>query len=71
MNPACSSIWSSVIPMASKSLSTFWTAGSDKSIVEFVLLRPGEGCGGGVFIATDFGGMMDCGGAWCEAEDDR
>lgn len=56
MKPACSSIWSSVIPMTSRSFRTLWTAGSARSMpTDEALLRPGEG----VLIVTSRGGMID------------
>lgn len=67
MKPECSSIWSSVMPMASKSFRTFCTAGSFKSMVEVALGRVGTA----ELMVTSRGGIMDCAGGCCGAEEWR
>jgi hypothetical protein len=61
MKSAFSSIWSSVIPIASNSFSSGCHDGSVVSIAEFLELGAVEKvlCDGDVMFA---GGMMDCGG---------
>jgi hypothetical protein len=66
MKSAFSSIWSSVIPIASSSFSSGCHDGSVVSIAELLELGAGEKvlCDGDTIFA---GGMMDCGGgAACE-----
>jgi hypothetical protein len=61
MKSAFSSIWSSVIPIASSSFSNGCHDGSVVSIAELLELGGAEKvlCEGDIMLA---GGMMDCGG---------
>ena len=70
MKSAFSSIWSSVMPMASSSFSSGCHDGSVVSIAELRALVAFEWllCTG---EATFAGGMMDCGGGCCEADEWR
>jgi len=76
MKPACSSIWSSVIPICNRSWSTACTAGSARSMPLALagLLCPGLGRAEALLsrcelISTPRGGIMLCAGGCCEADE--